>query len=83
MKRVRSNATVEGLIAAFDDRHTERVTFIRDDLGDWWAQTGTDHGHFSSYVWWRLEPPLDEDTAVMTRLEEILDAAREVGKAPI
>jgi hypothetical protein len=52
MERITDNIVTDELDDLLDDHHTEAVTYVRDDGGNWYLQTSTDHGAYSQRIWW-------------------------------
>lgn len=73
MIRVTDDRTLDALDELEDEYGVEKVHFIRDDGGRWYAQVTVDHGSFSTGTWWVL----DFDDPQHELLEGIIDAARE------
>jgi hypothetical protein len=62
-----------------DDHSYEKVAFVRDDGGNWYAQTSTHHGYYSSQIWWRV---LDRADDLTTYLNDICEEGRRLGAEP-
>lgn len=55
MERITDIYITDELDELLDDHHTETVTFLRDDGGNWYLHTNTDHGAYSQQIWWAAD----------------------------
>lgn len=59
---------------SLDDSHAEKAHFVRDDTGVWYVQTSTDHGAYTSQIWFRATGDIADE------LDMLIEVARQKGR---